>query len=657
LSDAGILKVQDIPEAELLGRALTLAARTLHAEHAFILYADRTGQTIAGHPMETAPLLEWLAEQGTMAFLGDTERTEQIAAVQTWRQLDARFVAAAPLCTGCVHVGYLCVYGSKPRPELSQDERETLDGLTHVLGALVDMRLLASDAMFSQMQARESEQRFRSMADNAPLPIWSTDADGFNEYVNQAWRQLTGSAGAATRFEDWIAFVHPDDRARFRETWQKAAGSNQPFELEYRVTSAEGERWVQARGVPRFLANGNFSGYIGCCTDVTRHHQRERELEGERNSLSPVLESSSRVVVVNSPEGVVERYNGTAAQVLGLAPEHVGQTRLRTLCLGFDDAFEATFADVRRTGKEATLRACLAAPGNSRHWFEWTLRPALDEDGQLRHIVATGRDLTAGAKADQVLRQLAAVVEASEDAIYYMQPDGTVMTWNGAAERIFGYRAEEIVGKNIAALYPQHCLGDLQAILAQIDSGQGLVNAQTQRLHKSGRIVDIALTASLVRDENGQIVGKSSVVRDVTEAKRRERELRQQEALCRALIENALDLVIVVDASGTIRFESRSSKPLLGYEPEEMVGASVFHFIHPDDSAGIRAQLFDSVRVSGRVTHLRIRVRHKYNGWVTLDVAAKNLLDSEVGGILVNGSVTGGSEPEALDTPDCAHDA
>lgn len=115
--------------------------------------------------------------------------------------------------------------------------------------------------------------------------------------------------------------------------------------------------------------------------------QAPKELEDEYSVLSPVL-------VVTGPDGVIERFNGMASKVLGLAPAHVSATRLAELCTGFSEAFEATFRDVCRTRQEAALRACLAFNGDLPHWFEWTLRPMFGDDGTILHVTCSGRDLT-----------------------------------------------------------------------------------------------------------------------------------------------------------------------------------------------------------------------------------------------------------------------
>jgi PAS domain S-box-containing protein len=143
-----------------------------------------------------------------------------------------------------------------------------------------------------------------------------------------------------------------------------------------------------------------------------------------------------------------------------------------------------------------------------------------------------------------------------------------------------------------------------------------------------------------VRDEGGHVIGKAVVVRDLTDEKQREAELRRKDGLCRALIDNAIDLVTVVNAAGVMLFASPSLKDSLGYEPEEIVGQNGFDFIHPDDLSRVRT-LFDKTTSSPESTlRLRLRIRRKDGSWCDLESRLKNLLDDvELGGVVINSRV------------------
>jgi PAS domain S-box-containing protein len=120
---------------------------------------------------------------------------------------------------------------------------------------------------------------------------------------------------------------------------------------------------------------------------------------------------------------------------------------------------------------------------------------------------------------------LATIVESSDDAIIGKTLEGTVISWNRGAERIFGYTAEEMVGQSILRLFPDELMEEEARILRQIKSGKVVSHYETVRLHKSGRRLDISITVSPIRDHNGYVVGASKIARDITERKRAEAEI------------------------------------------------------------------------------------------------------------------------------------
>ncbi|WP_207479638.1 PAS domain S-box protein [Arenibaculum pallidiluteum] len=120
---------------------------------------------------------------------------------------------------------------------------------------------------------------------------------------------------------------------------------------------------------------------------------------------------------------------------------------------------------------------------------------------------------------------LTAVVESSDDAIASKDLNGIVMSWNGAAERLFGYTAEEMIGNHISVLAAPGCEDEMPSILERIRRGEKIDHFETRRRRKDGTLVDISLTVSPVRDESGTIVGASKIARDISERKRTERQL------------------------------------------------------------------------------------------------------------------------------------
>jgi PAS domain S-box-containing protein len=134
-------------------------------------------------------------------------------------------------------------------------------------------------------------------------------------------------------------------------------------------------------------------------------------------------------------------------------------------------------------------------------------------------------------QADDARNKLAAIVESSDDAIVSKNLRGIVMSWNGAAERIFGYKAEEIIGKPITLIIPPELQDDEPKILSKIQSGDRIDHFETVRVAKDGRRLDISLTISPVKDEDGRIIGAAKIARDITKQRKLEAALHTSERL------------------------------------------------------------------------------------------------------------------------------
>jgi PAS domain S-box-containing protein len=137
------------------------------------------------------------------------------------------------------------------------------------------------------------------------------------------------------------------------------------------------------------------------------------------------------------------------------------------------------------------------------------------------------RDITARKRADQRLRDLAAIVESSDDAIISKTLEGRILTWNKAAERIYGYTAEEIVGQSVSILVPQDRPDELSEILAKLKSGETVTHYETVRVRKDGECIHVSLAISPLKDAKARIVGAATIARDITKRKRMEDELRK----------------------------------------------------------------------------------------------------------------------------------
>ncbi|HEX6186350.1 MAG TPA: PAS domain-containing sensor histidine kinase, partial [Pyrinomonadaceae bacterium] len=200
---------------------------------------------------------------------------------------------------------------------------------------------------------------------------------------------------------------------------------------------------------------------------------------------------------------------------------------------------------------------------------------------------------------------LSAIIESAEDAIVTKTLEGIITSWNPGAERIFGYTADEVIGKPIIILFPEDHLDEEPNILARIRAGERVEHYETVRVRKDGSLVDISLTVSPIRGPDGRIVGASKIARDITA--RRQAELAR--ARLAAIIESAEDAIITKTLEGIITSWNPGAERIFGYTADEVIGKSVTILIpeeRPDEEPGILGRLVRGERVEHYET---VRVR------------------------------------------------
>jgi PAS domain S-box-containing protein len=194
------------------------------------------------------------------------------------------------------------------------------------------------------------------------------------------------------------------------------------------------------------------------------------------------------------------------------------------------------------------------------------------EDGRLRRIWGTQRDIGERKRAEATQAYLAAIVESSDDAILAKDLNGIVQSCNRSAERLFGYSAEELIGRSIRVLLPPGRQEEEDYILERIRQGERVDHFETIRRAKDGRLIDISLTVSPVLDSSGTIIGVSKVARDITEQKRVAAELAVQQEWFRVTLGSIGDAVIASNPDGSIRFMNATAERLTGWPADEAKG-------------------------------------------------------------------------------------
>lgn len=241
----------------------------------------------------------------------------------------------------------------------------------------------------------------------------------------------------------------------------------------------------------------------------------------------PLLEALPVAVYTTDADGRITFYNTAAVEMWGQAPppgaHWCGSFKLFNLDgspLPHEQCPMARALKERRAIRD--VEAVLERPDGRRIVFAPFPTPLFDSEGRLTGAINLLVDVSERHRADETANRLAAIVSSSDDAIISKTLDGRITSWNEGAERIFGYRPDEIIGRHITTLIPPELHHEEDDILARLARGERIEHYETTRLAKDGRRVDISLTVSPMRDRQGRVIGASNVSRDISERKRSE---------------------------------------------------------------------------------------------------------------------------------------
>lgn len=220
-------------------------------------------------------------------------------------------------------------------------------------------------------------------------------------------------------------------------------------------------------------------------------------------------------------------------------------------------------------------------------------------------------------------RHLTAIVESSDDAIVSKDINGIILSWNKGAEKIFGYTAEEVIGKSITILIPPGRISEEAEILTRIRAGERVDHYETIRQRKDGSLVNISLTVSPIRDDSGKIVGASKIARDITERKRAS-DLRQHFT---AIVECSDDAILSKDLDGIIQTWNKGAETIFGYTADEVIGKPVT-ILMPEGLQNEEPRILERIRKGERIHHYETVRRHKNGTLINISLTVSPIKDS-----------------------------
>ena len=364
--------------------------------------------------------------------------------------------------------------------------------------------------------------------------VMITNKAGMVIWVNSAFEQLTGYThaeivGQSTR----VLKSGQNSQALYEEMWRTILGGR-IWRGELTNRRKDGSLYDEEMTItPVQDRKGEITHYIAIKLDISERRQAEANLL----SLTERLSLATGVAKVGVWEWDLASnaltWDATMFEIYGF-PFVVPMPYEKWSAAVYPEDLPAVEATLREAidekGRGSADFRIILADGTVRN-VSTVGRVVLDEHANVSRVIGTAQDITERKKTENKLRQLATIVESSDDAIVSRTLDGTIQSWNGAAERMYEYSAAEAIGKPISILYPHGQRDEILANLEKIKRGDIVRNFETIRATKDGKQIHIALTVSPIKDVSGRIVGASAIGRDITESKQMEDMFRQAQKM------------------------------------------------------------------------------------------------------------------------------
>jgi len=604
LSALRACNVLDTPPEEDFDDITRLAAHICGVPIAAISLVDAERQwpkSIVGFPATEAPRdMSFCAHailQKHVMVIPDTRADVRFADnPYVTGDADIRFYAGAPLITEDGHaLGSLCVVDRIPR-QLTSDQEEALRLLARLVTSQLERSRQAAErgrAEAERLKTEEERLRLAAIIETSDDAIYSATLAGRITSWNRGAVRLYGYEAAFMVGRPLALLVPSELRPEIKRILAAAGRGEALAPLEtVRQTKAGVRLDVSLRFSPVVDAQGCVTGMSMIARDITERKRAEEALRRERVFTAALLESLQEGIVACDADGTLTLFNRAARDLHGLPAETLPAEE-------WAEYFDLYAADGFTPMAARDIPLFRAFQGETVREVEMVVAPRfdaartllasgqaiLDGEGRKMGAVVAMHDITERRRAEQELSRLAAIVQSCEEAILAATLDGTIVGWNRGAERLYGYAAAEIVGRNTSVLADGDVPGPVPAVITRLLRGETVEPMEVIRTRRDGTEFHALLTFSPICDASGQVVGLSCIARDTTVQKQAEAALAESEARLRRLTDAAFE-GIAISQDGVMVEVSPAFAALFGCAaPADMLGMQVKALVTPESLA------------------------------------------------------------------------
>ncbi|HLO18227.1 MAG TPA: PAS domain S-box protein, partial [Anaerolineales bacterium] len=402
---------------------------------------------------------------------------------------------------------------------------------------------------------RAGEQQLHRVIDALPVLISYVDADGHYEFSNEAYKEWFGHKAEGKHLEEVLGAAAYKRISKYVDRALKGETITYETELPYQDG---GTRFVNATYVPDVGTTGQVKGFFALVQDITERKQAQEELrlwadafEGCAHGIAVGDPDTNRIVVCNPAFAAMHKCR---------VEEIVGSAIVSLYARADQEHVRRSIEKADQIG-HASYEAHMIRKDGSIFPVQMDVVSVLGEDGELLHRVATAQDISERKQADQKIIQQAHLLERVNDAVIATDENFVIVSWNPAAERIYGWQAEEVIGRKAEDVLKTEFFSKPRSEVVQEIKDTGRFSADVAQARKDDSRVQIEARTVAIHNERGQVTGYVSINRDTTERKKADEEIN---SLARFPDENP-NLVLRATEAGKIIYANAASESLLNY--------------------------------------------------------------------------------------------